>query len=196
MGMLVLAVLSLTAMSCKDANKEHDNADGHHNEATEQNDMMKNESMNTAKSMNKMGQDDHAEAVLTDYFILKDALAADDKAKASEAGKKLVSTLGDFDYSTYSKEEQTDLEDIIADATEHAEHISTSEMGHQREHFKMLSKDVMDMVAITGSKRKMYEQFCPMYDNGSAWLSMSSEISNPYYGSKMLKCGRVEREIN
>jgi len=59
-----------------------------------------------------------------------------------------------------------------------------------------LSKDIMDMVAITGTENTLYQQFCPMYDGGSAWLSMNEEIRNPYYGSKMLKCGKVQKEIN
>jgi hypothetical protein len=35
-----------------------------------------------------------------------------------------------------------------------------------------------------------------MYDGGSAWLSMEEDIKNPYYGSQMLNCGKVQREIN
>jgi hypothetical protein len=84
----------------------------------------------------------------------------------------------------------------MEDAIEHAEHISESDIKHQREHFKVLSKDVTDMVAITGTQVKLYEQFCPMYDGGTAWLSTKEEIRNPYYGSQMLKCGKVQREIN
>jgi len=89
-----------------------------------------------------------------------------------------------------------ELKDIVEDAVEHAEHISESDIAHQREHFKVLSKDVIDMVAITGAEMKLYEQFCPMYDGGTAWLSTKEEVRNPYYGSQMLKCGKVQREIN
>jgi hypothetical protein len=96
---------------------------------------------------------------------------------------------------SYTKEQQKELADIIEDATEHAEHISESEIDHQREHFKTLSKDITDMVAITGTKSTLYEQFCPMYDKGSAWLSTSKEVKNPYYGSRMLKCGKVQKTI-
>ena len=96
----------------------------------------------------------------------------------------------------YSKEDQKELIDIIEDATEHAEHISKSPMEHQREHFKTLSKDITDMVAITGTSSKLYEQFCPMYDKGSAWLSTSNDVRNPYLGKKMPSCGKVQREIN
>ena len=155
------------------------------------------EKMNHAHSkiINKIN-DSKAEAILSDYFSLKDALVGDDTKKAAQAGTKLVATLKAFDMSSYNKEEQKELSDVIEDATEHAEHIAKSAIDHQREHFKTLSKDVTDMVTITGTKNTLYQQFCPMYDKGSAWLSTSNEVRNPYYGSKMLKCGKVQKEIN
>ena len=145
-------------------------------------------------NMDKM-QDGKAEAILADYFSLKDALVADDTKKAAQSGSKLMASLKAFDTSSYTAEEQNELADIIEDATEHAEHIAESAIDHQREHFKTLSKDITDMVAITGTKNTLYEQFCPMYDKGSAWLSTSIEVKNPYYGSKMLNCGKVQQEI-
>lgn len=145
--------------------------------------------------MDKM-QDTMAEAVLADYFMLKNALVSDDDKKAAQMGTKLVASLKVFDISSYTNEQQEELADIIEDATEHAEHISESTIDHQREHFKTLSKDITDMVSITGTKSTLYEQFCPMYDKGSAWLSKSDEVRNPYYGSRMLKCGKVQKEIS
>lgn len=145
--------------------------------------------------MANMKSDAKAEGILSDYFHLKDALVADDTKKAAQTGSKLVAALKAFDASGYSKENQKELADIVEDAMEHAEHISESEIDHQREHFKSLSKDITDMVAITGTKNTLYEQFCPMYDKGSAWLSTSNEVKNPYYGSKMLECGKVQKTI-
>ena len=146
--------------------------------------------------MNMEKMNPAAEAVLADYFMLKDALVGDDTKKASQEGSKLAASLKAFDASKYTAEEQKELADIIEDATEHAEHIAKSEMSHQREHFKTLSKDISDLIAITGTKNTLYEQFCPMYDKGSAWLSTSDQVRNPYYGSKMLKCGKVKKTIN
>ena len=143
-----------------------------------------------------MNGDGDSQAVLNDYFNLKDALVADDNAKAKELGAILATSLGKLDISKYTDAQQSDLKDIVEDAVEHAEHISESDIAHQREHFKILSKDVTDMVAITGTENTLYQQFCPMYDEGSAWLSMSKDVKNPYYGSKMLTCGKVQKEIN
>lgn len=156
------------------------------------------EKMNHDHNHNKMmamETDAKAEAILSDYLNLKEALVADDLEKAVEAGTKLVASLKAFDSSNYTAEEQKELTDIIEDATEHAEHIAKSDIGHQREHFKTLSKDISDLVAITGTKNTLYQQFCPMYDGGSTWLSSSKEVKNPYYGSRMLKCGKVQKEI-
>ncbi len=192
---LAIASVIFTTTSCKDNKKEqnnvsedhsemnNDNSDGHHDE----------EKKEIAMSGN---QDGNAESVLKDYFSLKDALVSDDNEKAKGLGTTLAKSFGNLDTSKYSDNQKTELKEIIEDATEHAEHISESDIKHQREHFKILSKDITDMVAITGTATKLYEQFCPMYDGGTAWLSTKEEVRNPYYGSQMLKCGKVQREIN
>ena len=194
LGIVAIAFITLTVMSCKDNKQEqksaiedhsemnHDNTDGHHD----------GEKMEMA-----MNGDGGSQAILNDYFNLKDALVSDDNAKAKKLGATLATSLGNLDISSnFSDTQKTDLKDIIEDAVEHAEHISESDIAHQREHFKVLSKDITDMVAITGTENTLYQQFCPMYDGGSAWLSMSEDVKNPYYGSKMLTCGKVQKEIN
>ncbi len=193
-----LALVLFSATACKDGNKNEPTApmsNEMHQESMD--DMMDDKPMNEDDEMAmNNGQDAKAEAILTDYFKLKDALVADDNAKAKELGASLATTLGKLDISEYTDTQQSDLKDIVEDAVEHAEHISESDIAHQREHFKVLSKDVTDMVAITGTENTLYQQFCPMYDGGSAWLSTSKDVKNPYYGSKMLTCGKVQKEIN
>lgn len=43
----------------------------------------------------------------------------------------------------------------------------------------------------------VYVAFCPMaFDNkGAYWLTDSHQIKNPYFGEKMLKCGKIEETI-
>jgi len=164
--------------------------DGHDHNAMK----MDNKKMDHSKMT--MKSDAKAEAILSDYFNLKDALVNDDVKEAAQAGSKLIVSLKAFDRKTYENIQQLELIEIIEDATENAEHIVKSPIDHQREHFKTLSKDVTDLLAITGTANTLYEQFCPMYDKGSAWLSTSKEVKNPFYGSKMLKCGSVKKQIN
>lgn len=201
-GMVALVATMILAVSCKDNKKEHDNSDDHHSEMNADDNQSKMEHDNSdghhdgeSKEM-AMNGNGASQVILNDYFNLKDALVSDDNAKAKELGATLAKSFGNLNVSNYTDAQKADLKDIIEDAVEHAEHISESDIDHQREHFKILSKDVTDMVAITGTENTLYQQFCPMYDGGSAWLSMSKDVKNPYYGSKMLKCGKVQREIN
>lgn len=194
-------------MSCRDNKKGEENdsmhsemqEEGHNDDSMMDHDssMMNHENMDTSSNrMDSNMQNTDAKQIVVDYMVLKDALVATNKEDAAKTGKKLESTLKGFKVASYTSEQQRELKDIITDATEHAEHIGKSEMDHQREHFKILSKDITDMVAITGTDTTLYQQFCPMYDKGSAWLSMEKEIKNPYYGSKMMACGKVQKEIN
>jgi hypothetical protein len=204
LGIVAIAFITLTAVSCKDAKTEQNNSDSNHSEMSTDEDHSKmnhdnsdghhdGEKMEMTMSGDGNG---NSQSVLKDYFSLKDALVGDDNEKGKEFGATLAKSFGNLDISKYTEAQKADLKDIIEDAVEHAEHISKSDIAHQREHFKILSKDVTDMVAITGTENTLYEQFCPMYDGGSAWLSMSKDVKNPYYGSKMLKCGKVQKEIN
>jgi len=186
---MIMAFVSLSTMSCKDTKKE---GSQHAMQS-----VMNHDKMNASHDMmDSNAQNSDAQRVLTDYMALKDALVETNKDQAAKAGNKLNNTLNEFDASSYTPEQQIELKDIISDAKVHAEHIGKSEMDHQREHFKTLTKDIMDMVVITGTDNTLYQQFCPMYDGGSAWLSTSKDIKNPYYGSKMLTCGKVQKEIN
>ncbi|ASV32381.1 MULTISPECIES: DUF3347 domain-containing protein [Maribacter] len=190
-GTMALAAIVMVTVSCKDGNKNEP--------AKPMSNEMHQETMDDKTDMAMdNSQDAKAEAILKGYFNLKDALVNDDNSKAKELGNTLAQSLKSFDASSYSDSQQNELKDIIEDATEHAEHIGESDIKHQREHFKTLSKDMTDMVAITGTSMTIYEQYCPMYDNnkGGAWLSMNDEIRNPYFGDKMLTCGKVQREIN
>lgn len=176
-AIMAIAFVSLTAMSFTDFNEE-------------------NKENVSQRTMIAEAQQSNAKQVVEDYMTLKDALVATDEKAATRAAKKLESTLKNFNVSSYTPTQQKELKDIIKDATDHAEHIGKSEIVHQREHFKMLSKNITDMVALTGTDTILYKQYCPMYDGGSVWLSMSKDVKNPYYGRKMLNCGKVQKEIN
>lgn len=140
-----------------------------------------------------------ATSILDNYLTLKDALVDGNSKKAASFGKMLFDALGKFDLSSQDASKQKELKDILDDAKENAEHISENadKIDHQREHFELLAGDIKDLIVISGSDRTLYQLFCPMYNHnkGGKWLSASDKIKNPFYGSKMLKCGRVLVEI-
>ena len=94
------------------------NAQDGHNHSTMK---MDNKKMDHSKMTIK--SDAKAEAILSDYLNLKNALVNDDGKEAAQAGSKLIVSLKAFDRKTYKGMQQMELIEIIEDATEHAEHI-------------------------------------------------------------------------
>lgn len=190
-GILGMLLLTFILMSCKENKKELTKVDEIHSEmdgSMNHMEVTKNQSdQKTSKST----------LIVEDYLKLKNALVKDNKEAAAKIGESMVVALENFDASGFNAEQQKDLKDIIEDAKEHAEHIAKSPIDHQREHFETLSKDMIDLVAITGTSKTLFQDFCPMYNNGKGgiWLSELKEIRNPYFGNKMLTCGSVQKVI-
>lgn len=137
------------------------------------------------------------QAVYDAYFDLKDALVKSDATIASSKAVTLLNainaikmeTLGD-NHNAYMKVEK----DLKLDA----EHISESkDIAHQRDHFTSLSKNMYELLKATKANTTVYYQYCPMFNNGKGanWLSKEATIKNPYYGSMMLSCGKVQETI-
>ena len=69
----------------------------------------------------------------------------------------------------------------------------------QRVHFKALSMVAIETIETLGTEGAvLYKSFCPMALNnaGAFWIANTEDINNPYFGDKMLKCGRVEQTYN
>lgn len=134
------------------------------------------------------------------YLQIKNGLVDDNGNDAAAAGKAFGDALAKVDKSSMSAEQKKTFEDIADDAKEMAEHISTNagKIEHQREHFDMLSKDMQDLVKTFGAGQTLYQDFCPMYNNGKGaiWLSEVKLIRNPYLGKKMPTCGSVKETIH
>ena len=137
--------------------------------------------------------------IVTDYLSLKNALASDNDKAAANAGKQLFITLKNVDMKTIPANKHKEYMDIAENAKENAEHIgdNAGKIDHQREHLASLSKDVSDLISLFGTTQKLYQDYCPMYNDGKGaiWISEAKTIKNPYYGSKMLTCGSVKKEF-
>jgi hypothetical protein len=123
-------------------------------------------------------------SILSSYFNVKDALVNTDAKEAKSALAKLLENVG------------SELEQIKSLTKEMHDKEDVEEI---RSGFDDLSKEVYTLVKEnTESKdQKVYKQFCPMAFNneGAFWLSSEKEIRNPYFGDKMLKCGKVQEEL-
>lgn len=136
--------------------------------------------------------------IIKDYLALKNALVADNGKLAADAGRKLLTTLKTVDMKSVPSGKHQEYLDIAADAMENAEHIGDNpgKIAHQREHLASLSKDINDLIAMFGTPQQLYQQHCPMYNEGKGaiWISEIKEIKNPYYGEEMLTCGSVKKK--
>jgi len=72
-----------------------------------------------------------------------------------------------------------------------------NDLEKQRELFSDFTEKVEPMFKEFISEGSIYKQFCPMAFEGKGgyWISNVDEIRNPYYGEKMLKCGKVVATI-
>lgn len=137
--------------------------------------------------------------IVNHYLHIKNALTNDDGSEAANGGRAMEQAMHKMDKSLLSADQRKVYDDIAEDLEEHAEHIGKNgdNVKHQREHFSMMSQDVYDLVKAFGAGKALYEDRCPMYNEGKGaiWLSEMKEIKNPYYGSKMITCGNVEQVI-
>lgn len=205
-GIILVAFIILTAMSCKgdtkktDLNEIKQNMEAnHHDEPTHNHSGMQHDSDNQEKGVEASLQKNPAtSAIIEAYIQIKNGLVADSKENAAKGANALLVAFSSFDMSQLVGETHNAYMEILESAKEHAEHIVKSPLDHQREHFEALSTDINDMIVLLGTDKTLYKDFCPMANNnkGGYWLSEVKEIKNPYFGSKMLKCGSVKAQIN
>lgn len=88
-------------------------------------------------------------------------------------------------------EEREDMKTIAMAMAE------ATDIEKQRELFSDFTEKVEPMLKESISEGTIYKQFCPMAFEGKGgyWISNVDEIRNPYYGEKMLKCGKVTETI-
>lgn len=138
------------------------------------------------------------EKILNSYIAVKDALVNDNYAGAKQKASELNSLFGSLNISFPSTEEKI-WESYKKELRKAARQISSAgNIEKIRNGFDELSETMIGMVkTFQLGEGTLYVQHCPMADNdrGADWLSLSSEVQNPYFGSAMLKCGEVKETI-
>ena len=134
-------------------------------------------------------------ASLTNYLTLKNVLVRSDAEAASKASNELLTTLNTIDATKMTADQKTLWNKIGEDLKEDAEHIfENKDIGHQRAHFAKLSSNMYALIVkFKANDEETYYHYCPM--KKASWLSLSKEVKNPYYGSKMLNCGSVKATL-
>jgi len=122
--------------------------------------------------------------VFEQYIQLKTALVNTNSEKTAAIAKTLQTSVTALEAS----EELTNALQRIA---------QTTNIEGQRVAFVVLTAEVESMLEGALEGGTIYKQYCPMAfgNTGAHWLSNTKEIQNPYFGDKMLKCGRVDAQI-
>ncbi|MFV8368365.1 DUF3347 domain-containing protein [Flavobacterium sp. LB2R40] len=137
--------------------------------------------------------------IVSSYLRLKNALVKDDSKGAATAGKVLYTAINNLNTSSIEPKLKAQYLDITKDAKQHTQHIgdNAGKIDQQRVHFALLSKEMVNLIKTFGTKQKLYQDYCPMYNEGKDgyWISETKEIKNPYFGAEMLSCGRVIQDV-
>ncbi len=128
--------------------------------------------------------DPNMAVVFREYIGLKDALVGTNAAQAGASASRLMTAFANIG-----------VEDAALKAAQSI--VEASNIEEQRTAFVPLTSAVETMLEGEIASGTVYKQFCPMAFNntGASWLSGSSDIQNPYFGDKMLRCGRIEAKI-
>ena len=117
------------------------------------------------------------------YLEIKMALVRDDAEKARSISKDMAASFG---------EERMEMKNLAQDKA------NTEDIKTLRELFAQFTEKAGPMFEDALSEGTIYKKFCPMAFNneGAFWYADVKEITNPYFGDKMLKCGSVKKTIN
>ena len=185
--MFTLVAGSLSMYSCKET-KEDEAAEPMQNEMREgeemDHDMGMNEEQILKDEVTAQFGNQEIGTIYQHYINIKNALVQTDATMAQDRAKEMVAAL-----------ESTEANSAVAEA---ARKIATeSNVNIQREAFSDLTSAMEAQLEGALESGEIYKQYCPMAfeGKGDSWFSNTKEIRNPYYGDKMLKCGRVEATI-
>jgi len=129
-------------------------------------------------------KDEKTAGVFKQYIQLKTALVNTNAEKATQEASNLMTAFANVG-----------VDKVALQAAQNI--VESDDIKAQRTAFVAVTTEVEKMVENALSSGKIYKQYCPMAFNnkGAYWLSESKDIMNPFFGDKMLKCGRVDAEI-
>lgn len=140
----------------------------------------------------------HIRSIFDHYAHVKTALVNSNAAEAKKGADAMLQVIKSFDKSLLPADQKPAYDNSIGEIRNAAGGIAaTDDQEAQRAHFSTLSNHAYNLAKSFGAGRTIYHDHCPMaFDNkGAMWLSEKKEISNPYFGEKMMTCGSVEEVI-
>jgi len=139
----------------------------------------------------KAGAQGQVDAIVKSYLIVQKALAADKTEGVSDEIAKIHTAATALADSSDGK-----LKEQSKAIAGHSD-VNVKDLKAARAAFKPLSTDVIALIQIMPQSAEvapeLYDVNCPMAK--ANWLQLSKDVANPYMGSQMPDCGRVEKKI-
>lgn len=120
---------------------------------------------------------DEMDEVFKHYFTIRELLSKDRVEKVEFHAKEMSTQLDKLIEA---------LESIKTSSSA----LKASNLDDARKGFGSLSQSMISYIKTFGYSGEVYGFHCPMAKGGS-WLQENDQIGNPYYGSKMYKCGKM-----
>jgi Cu(I)/Ag(I) efflux system membrane fusion protein len=138
-------------------------------------------------------------AVLSPYLKVKDAFVSSDAQAASTQIHDIATALQKVDMSLLKGDAHVKWMAQLKRMESSVKLIQASkDIEIQRAAFSQLTMALYTSIKIFGIEGvHAYYQYCPMaFDNkGAHWISREEQISNPYFGEQMLRCGETKETL-
>jgi len=129
------------------------------------------------------------------YFAVS-ATLADDRAVPREQSQSLYELAARL---AASESLSPPARSRIASIAEHSQQLHSLTIDEARLAFKPISKSILQLAAQVrgaGAEASFIHFYCSMVPGGEGdWLQPSPPLANPYWGSKMLRCGIAAGEL-
>ncbi len=138
--------------------------------------------------------------VVSAYLEMKNALVNDNIAETDKAAVKMAQKAEAVDGSLFKEEGEGAWQQhalLYSDKLAEMRHVDG--LDEKRSYFSHISEIMYCTVKSfdLAEDIELYATYCPMAfdEKGAYWIAETKEISNPYFGSKMLKCGKVKEVL-
>ncbi len=159
---------------------------------------MNNSMEMTSTHMNESIDLSPMEAIFENYFDLKDELVKSDAKSTSEKAKRLMTVINMVKMQELKSDVHTVWMKVMNDLKSDTDKIANAtNIEKQRASFITLSENMYQLMKVSKIETPIYFQHCPMANDGKGanWLSKENQVKNPYYGSKMMSCGKTIETI-
>ncbi len=118
------------------------------------------------------------------YSKLQNAFVNTNAADAANAATSLKMAM-----------EAVGVDEVVLKAVSNV--ITSTDIKEQRTQFVVITAEMEKMLEGSFDAGMVYKLYCPMAFNntGAYWLSSDKQVQNPYFGDKMMRCGRVDSAI-